>query len=51
MRAIGRSFVPLVLLSLALPALAGYLVERHPRRAPRPGCSGAGWCASSSSTM
>jgi stearoyl-CoA desaturase (delta-9 desaturase) len=26
MRAIGRAFVPLVLLSLALPALAGYLV-------------------------
>jgi stearoyl-CoA desaturase (delta-9 desaturase) len=26
MRAIGRGFVPLVLLSLALPALAGYLV-------------------------
>jgi stearoyl-CoA desaturase (delta-9 desaturase) len=27
MRAIGRNFVPLVLLSLALPALAGYLVS------------------------
>ena len=27
MRAIGRGFVPLVLLSLALPALAGYLVS------------------------
>jgi stearoyl-CoA desaturase (Delta-9 desaturase) len=27
MRAIGRAFVPLVLLSLALPALAGYLVS------------------------
>ena len=32
MRAIGRAFVPLVLLSLALPALAGYLVGRHARR-------------------
>ena len=27
MRAIGRQFVPLVILSLALPALAGYLVS------------------------
>jgi stearoyl-CoA desaturase (Delta-9 desaturase) len=27
MRAIGRAFVPLVLLSLALPALAGYMVS------------------------
>jgi stearoyl-CoA desaturase (Delta-9 desaturase) len=27
MRTIGRQFVPLVLLSLALPALAGYLVS------------------------
>ena len=27
MRSIGRRFVPLVLLSLALPALAGYLVS------------------------